>query len=151
MLTKTELIYYTNQRIESWYKLAKESFNVDGMGIAMIEDDEFKILYQENGKEKVFKAYFCEDYLNDLPRTIFITAGLKQSIKGMSIEKLSPEFIDKFQEGDRVILEVMGRTRILSASTHYIYIDEVGDKCIDNQGFSVKLKDISNKHTLTKL
>ena len=59
----TNVITYTNSKLNDWYINAKKDYGVIGEGFAKINDNnEIEIHYTENGVKCVFKHYFHESF-----------------------------------------------------------------------------------------
>ena len=59
------LINYTNERLNNWYKNAKQDFNVVGSATCKIEGNGFIVNYTENGVSKTWSMAFYPEYVSE--------------------------------------------------------------------------------------
>ena len=70
-----DYVGYTNDRLISWYRSAKEYYGIIGSGKARIEGDLFIIDYIENGVEKTWSFGFWNDEEIDFFYNVWMEQG----------------------------------------------------------------------------
>ena len=62
-----KVVNYTNAKLEGWYKLAKEDYNVEGKGVARFDENKNAIVidFTENGETFTHEElYWMDEAIN---------------------------------------------------------------------------------------
>lgn len=77
MFTELQYIAKTNIKIANWYENAKQDFNIDGVGLATIENDIITINYTENGINKTWSMCFYLE--NQMPLDYYFNVWMEEA------------------------------------------------------------------------